>query len=51
METFRITFYRDEGKETSDGETVEFMAENENVAIAIFQQAEPFAVIIKIEQL
>ena len=51
METFKITFYRDEKKEICDGETVEFMAANEDAAISLFQQTEPFAMIIKVEQL
>jgi len=57
METFRITFYKENDQETkpSNGhlisDVVECMALNEMDAIKLFESAEPFATIITIEQI
>ena len=55
METFRITFFREDDKEVDgDGNIVssviEVMAVNEETVIKLFQSAEPFATIIRIDR-
>ena len=55
METYKITFYREDDKQTDEAgnivsQVVEFMSANETTAMQVFQSAEPFAIVIKIEQ-
>jgi hypothetical protein len=52
METFRITFFReDDPDEKSMGDTREVMGDNQEDAANVFKQAEPFATIVKVEQI
>lgn len=56
METYKVTFYREDDKSVdAEGnvisEVIEFMAPNEIAAMKIFESSEPFAIIIKIEQI
>jgi len=55
MKTYKITFYREDDKEIDEAaniisNVVEFMSANETTAMQVFQSAEPFATVIKIEQ-